>query len=159
MAITNEQLQSAFARPQSKQGGRKEDYFPALYLAEKFSKPLEDVLGYCSFGKNPYGFEAYYVDRETRNLYLYLFRWSDNYEQFKEGYKTLIENGIEKIFTDDATLQYGNSMFSRLKMDLQEYRSVIDKVYIGFVFNGDPEKAEGSRVLESLREELESKKH
>jgi hypothetical protein len=36
---------------------------------------------------------------------------------------------------------------------------LINKVYICFVFNGEPEKAEGSRVLESLREELESKKH
>jgi len=40
-----------------------------------------------------------------------------------------------------------------------ENRDVINKVFIHFVFDGDPEKAEQSKVLDSLREDLESKTH
>jgi hypothetical protein len=159
MAITLEGIQQAQIQFKSKFDGNKEDYFAALYLSEKFEKPIDNVLLNCAFGNNDYGIDAYYIDKETRNLYLYQFKWSDNYELFKATYKRLISSGIEHIFGNPIIDSSINPVISRLKLELQEYQRVIDKIYICFVFNGDPEKAESSRVLESLREELESKKH
>jgi hypothetical protein len=159
MAISVERLNETLLKYKAKYDGCKEDYFAALYLSDKFEKPLLKTLDYCAFGNNDYGIDAYYIDRETRNLYLYQFKWSDNYELFKETYKRLIRNGIEQIFGNPNVDSSINPIISRLKLDLQEFQNLIDKVYICFVFNGDPEKAESSRVLESFREELEAKKH
>lgn len=159
MAITLERLTEAFLQYKSKYDGTKEDYFAALYLSDKFERPIESVLANCAYGNNDYGFDAYYIDRDTRNLYLYQFKWSGNYELFKDSYKRIINFGIERIFGDPYIDSSVNSLISRLRIDLQEFQHIIDKVYICFVFNGEPEKAESSKVLESFREELESKKH
>lgn len=159
MGITLERLTETYAKYNHKYDGIKEDYFSPLFLSDKFEKPIETVLDYCAYGNNDYGIDAFYIDKEAKNLYLYQFKWSDNYEQFKGTYKRLIKDGIERIFGDPNTDSLINKLIPKLKLDLEEYKDLINKVYICFVFNGDPEKAEGSRVLESLREELESKKH
>lgn len=159
MAITLDRLTETYTKFKPKYEGVKEDYFAPLFISDKFEKPIETILDYCAFGKNDYGIDAYYIDKEAKNLYLYQFKWSDNYELFKETYKRLIKDGIERIFGDPNTDSSINKLIPKLKLDLEEYKDLINKVYICFVFNGEPEKAEGSRVLESLREELESKKH
>jgi hypothetical protein len=159
MAITLDRLTETYTKFKPKYEGLKEDYFSPLFISDKFEKPIETVFDYCAFGNNDYGIDAYYIDKEAKNLYLYQFKWSDNYELFKETYKRLIKDGIERIFGDPNTDSSINKLIPKLKLDLEEYKDLINKVYICFVFNGEPEKAEGSRVLESLREELESKKH
>lgn len=159
MAITFERLSETYNQYKTKYDGVKEDYFSPLYLSDKFEKPIESLLENCAFGNNDYGIDAYYIDREAKNLYLYQFKWSDNHELFKDTYKRLIKDGVERIFGDPYTDSNINKVIPKLKLDLEEYKDLINKVYICFVFNGDPEKAEGSRVLESMREELESKKH
>src|SRR5688500_6089445 len=136
MAITLEGIQQAQIQFKSKFDGSKEDYFAALYLSEKFEKPIDNVLLNCAFGNNDYGIDAYYIDKETRNLYLYQFKWSDNYELFKATYKRLISSGIEHIFGNPIIDSSINPVISRLKLELQEYQRVIDKIYIFFVFNG-----------------------
>jgi hypothetical protein len=159
MAITIERLAEAFTKHRSKHEGRKEDYFAPLFISDKFDRSLDSILENCAYGNNDYGIDGYFIDRDAKNLYLYQFKWSDNYELFKETYKRLSNFGIERIFGDLHVDTSINKMVWKLKLDLQEYKDIINKVYICFVFNGEPEKAEGSRVLESLREELESKKH
>jgi hypothetical protein len=159
MAITPEMLTATFNKYKVKYEGRKEDYFSPLYIANKFEKPIESVLDHCAYGNNDYGFDGYHIEKDAKNLYLYQFKWSENHELFKESYKRLIKDGIERIFGDPLTDSSINSLIPRLKLDLQEYRDLINKVYVCFVFNGEPQKAEDSKVLESLREELESKKH
>jgi len=159
MPITLDRLKETFNQFKSKHEGMKEDYFAPLFISDKFEKPIESVLSNCAFGNNDYGIDGYYIDIETKNLYLYQFKWSDNYELFKETYKRLIKDGIERIFGDTFIDSSANQVIPRIKLELQEYKDLINKVYICFVFNGEPEKAEGSRVLESFREELESKKH
>lgn len=159
MGITLDRLTETYTYFKSKYEGQKEDYFSPLFISDKFEKPIEAVLDYCSFGNNDYGIDAYYIDKEAKNLYLYQFKWSDNYELFKETYKRLIKEGIERIFGNPTTDSLINKLIPKLKLDLEEYKDLINKVYICFVFNGEPEKAESSRVLDSLREELESKKH
>ena len=159
MAVTIEKLKETYNTFNHKYEGRLEDYFSPLFIADKFEKPIESVLDKCAFGNNDYGFDAYFIDKETKNLYLYQFKWSDNYELFKETYKRLIKDGIERVFGDPLTDSKINKVIPKLKIELDEYRDIINKVFICFVFNGDVEKAEGSKVLESLREDLESKKH
>lgn len=159
MAITLDRLTETHNLLKSKYGGLKEDYFTPLFISDKFDRPIEAIIDNCAFGNNDYGIDGYYIDKESKNLYLYQFKWSDNYELFKETYKRLIKDGIERVFGDPLTDTLINKVVPKLKLELQEYKDLINKVYICFVFNGEPEKAEGSRVLESLREELESKKH
>jgi hypothetical protein len=159
VAITLERLIETFNKHKFKYEGCKEDYFAPLFISDKFEKPIESVLSNCAYYNNDYGIDAYYIERDSKNLYLYQFKWSDNYELFKETYKRLIKNGIEKIFGDTFIDSTANNVVSQLKLELQEYKDLINKVYICFVFNGEFERAESSRVLESLREELESKKH
>lgn len=159
MAITQELLDETFKKYKSKHEGKKEDYFAALYIVEKHDKKLEDVFQYCVFGNNDYGFDGYYIDREAKNLYLYQFKWSENHEQFKGSYERLIKDGMEMIFGNPFQDSNLNPTIRKLKYELDEYKSVIDRVYLLFVFNGDTEKANGSKVLDSLKEDLENKRH
>jgi hypothetical protein len=62
------ELDQIFSDYGDKYGGRKEDYFACVYLTKKFRARLEDIVGQCSFGNNDYGIDAYYVDRDSRNL-------------------------------------------------------------------------------------------
>ena len=158
MSITLERLTETYLKYKSKHYGHKEDYFAPLFIADKFDRKVEAVLPYCSIGKNEEGIEAYYIERGAKNLYLYHFEWGENFELFKDAYKRLVKDGVETIFGNGSTA-YTGKLTTQLKMELEEYKDLINKVYICFVFNGDPESAEGSKVLESLREELESKKH
>ena len=157
MAISIDQINEAYRAFKTKYDGTKQDYFAPLYLSEKFTVSIESVISKCSFVKNSIGIDAYYIDTETRILYLYLFKWSENHELFKDSYKNLIDNGIEVIFGNKE--HESNILISRIKRELKENVNSIKKVYISFIFNGEPEKAESSRVLESMREELEGKKY
>ena len=97
MAITPERLTETFQKYKSKYYGKPEDYFAPLYISDKFDRPLEAVIGNCAFGHNDAGFTAYHIEKGARNLYLYIFNWSDDYEQFKVPFKRLIKTGIENI--------------------------------------------------------------
>lgn len=159
MGISNALLNETFKKFNSKYEGRKEDYFAPLFIAEKHSKSFDEVVSNCVFGNNDYGIDGYFVDKDAKNLYLYQFKWSENHELFKETYKRLIQDGIERLFGNPYQDSNLNPTIRKLKYELQEFQSLINKVYICFVFNGDPDKADQSKALESLREELESKKH
>ena len=159
MAITSDTLNETFLKYRSKYGGLKEDYFSPLFLASKFGKQVDEVMEYCAFGGNDYGIDAYYIDKESKNLYVYQFKWSESYDLFKQSYERLIKQGIEQVFGDPRTDSLINKLIPKLKSELEEFKDVINKVYICFVFNGDAEKADSSRVLEALRETLESKKY
>jgi len=158
MAITDVKLESVYKQYKHKYEGRKEDYFAPLFLAEKFGNPLEEMMNYSSFGNNDYGIDAYFIDKETRNLYLFQFKWSENCNLFNESYDRLIKSGMERIFGDPLGDPKLNKLISKLVNEINEYKDLINKVYISFVFNGDVEKAENSRTLDYKKEELESKK-
>lgn len=159
MGVTKRQLEQAWVDLGEKHGGLKEDYFALLFLAEKFQKPAESFAREVAFGGNDYGLDAFHIDREARNFYLYQFKWSENHALFKESLERLAKKGIERIFGNPQQDAKANQFLVHLKTALDESQAIIDKVYIHFVFNGDPEDAEQSAVLDSLREDLESKKH
>jgi hypothetical protein len=139
--------------------GTKEDYFGLLYLVKEFNIPLEEAVSYNSFGGNDYGIDGFYHDKERKNFYIFQFKWSENHLLFKDSLERLIRNGLERVFGNPLQDPNQNNLVVRMKTVLFENQSIIDRIFIHFVFNGDVVKAEQSKVLELLRENLESKKH
>src|SRR5580700_8348838 len=88
----------AFVDHKPKYGGLKEDYFALLYLAEEFGKPPGDIAHQIAFGNNDFGIDAFHFDPARRNLYLFQFKWSENYTLFKESLNRLISAGMERVF-------------------------------------------------------------
>lgn len=158
MFAEKRELDQIYSDLKTKYGGLKEDYFALIYLSKEYKKSYDEIAPQVAFGNNDYGIDAYYIDTERRNLYLYQFKWSDNHQLFKESYKALIERGMEKIFGNSLQDQYQNQLLLYLKRDLIENKSIIDRVFIYFVFNGDPESANNSKILDNYREDLEAKK-
>ena len=159
MAVTKHALDQAFVDYGSKYGGLKEDYFGALYLASEFDLCVEDVAHEVAFGGNDYGIDAFHLSRELHNFYIYQFKWSENHALFKDSFKRLISAGMERIFGNPLQDNEQNQLLLQLKAAIHENQAVIDRVFVHFVFNGDPTGAEQSAVLDSLREDLESKKY
>ncbi len=139
--------------------GRKEDYFALVYLTKKFKCRIEDVAHQVAFGGNDYGLDAYYVDREGRNLYLLQFKWSENHNLFKESLERLTKDGLERIFGNPLQDAMQNEYLRYLKADLREHQALIDRVYIQFIFKGSLEAAENSAGLSDRLENLQNKKY
>lgn len=159
MAISDRSIDQAFSDLRHQHGGVRNDYFGLLYLEEEFSLKREVALSQVAFGGNDYGIDAFHVDVERRNLYLFQFKYTDSHSQFKQSFQRLIDSGMEQIFAARRQDQQLNQILLQLKSALTENEAVIDRVCLHFVFMGDPEEAERSQVLESLREDLENKKY
>jgi hypothetical protein len=162
MEITKEKLAETHEKFKGQYGGQNEDYFAPLFLAEKHGENIEDVLDKCSFGNYDYGIDAYYIeyiDKEAKNLYLYQFKWSEFYKDFETSYNRLINKGIERIFGNPHASSNVNEVIQRLKSEIDKYKKEIENVYIRFVFDGDVGKAEESKLLKNLKEDLELKRH
>ena len=157
--ISQKEINDAYMKYSRQYEGRKEDYFGLLFLSRKFNLPPEDAASCVAFGGNDYGIDAFYFDEEKRNLYIYQFKWSTDHMLFKDSFQRLIKNGLERVFGNTFQDHDQNQVLIRLRSCIVENRDVINKVFIHFIFDGDPEKAEQSKVLDSLREDLESKTH
>lgn len=141
-------------------GGRVEDCFALLYLSRKFKRDMEEVAHQVAWGGNDYGIDAYFVDPDARNLYLYQFKWSEDHGQFKGSMERLAKDGLARIFggsrSQDSTQ---NDVLSYLRKDLREYKEKINSVYVHFVYKGDVDMAEKSEGLSHRREDIEAKHH
>ncbi len=157
--IRNQEINEAYSGFSRKYSGRKEDYFALLYLMKKFNLTLEEAASQVCFGGNECAIDAFYHDKTTRNLYLFQFRWSEDHLQFKESFERFILVGIDRIFGHTLWRETQNQLLIKLISCISENQSVIDRVLIHFVYNGDPIRAEQSKVLDLLRENLESKKY
>lgn len=157
--IRGQEINEAYTGLSTKYSGRKEDYFALLYLMKKFNLTLEEAASQVCFGGNECAIDAFYHDKTTRNLYLFQFKWSEDHLLFKDSFERLILIGIDKIFGHSMWRETQNQLLIRLMSCISENQSVIDRILIHFVYNGDPMKAEHSKVLDLLRENLESKKY
>ena len=130
--------------------------FGIMYLSKEFKKLEHDLLpNLCTEKINP-GINAFYFDRDRKNLYLYSFIWTENHKLFKERLQSLLQPGLESLFSlDESTSKFLNEF----RRTLYENADGINRIFIYFVFNGDSEKANNSATLSSLREDLESKKY
>ena len=106
-------------------------------------------------GNPDIGGDAYYLDRDTRNLYLLLCEWAEDHNKLKERLRLLVKEGMEELF--GAQKNPPTQFLARFRADIQEYKEIIDRVYVQCVFKGDAEAAEKSKGLGDRREELEGK--
>jgi len=161
VAITNrdqQELDQLHAEYGPRYKGVKEDYFAILYLTKKFKMSVEDAVNRVAFGNNDYGIDAYHIDREGRNLYLYQFKWSESHNLFKESLDRIADHGIPRIFGDPLQDPKQNELVAQLKAELEEHQALIDRVYVHFVFKGDADAAENSEGLQARREKLTGRK-
>lgn len=140
-------------------GNVREDYFGLLYLEQEHKVPRAKAVNQIAFGGNDYGLDGFHFDEQRRNLYLFQFKYSDSHSQFKGSLQRLIDDGMERIFVAPNKDDSKNQILLQLRSCLLENRSIIDQICFRFVFTGDPEEAERSKVLEKLREDLENKKY
>lgn len=159
MKIETRDIEKAFAQYGPTHSGRKEDYFAALYLARAIQRPESNVLNQVAFGANDSGLDAFHIDRERRNLYLYICRWNDRPLVFRDALQKLTEGGLELIFGGEALPSGAPQFLHQLRATLYEDQSLIDRVLVVLVYNGTPEAAEKSEVIQHLQENLETKKH
>lgn len=157
--ITDRHVDQAFSDLSAVHGGLREDYFGLLYVEREHAVPRDKALNQVAFGGHDYGIDGFHFDEPRRNLYLFQFKHSDSYAQFKVSLQRLIDDGIERIFSAPNRDDAKNPLLLQLRASLLENRALIDQVYFRFVFTGDPEEAERSPVLEKLREDLENRKH
>lgn len=157
--INDQRIDQAYSDLHSKCGGVREDYFGLLYLEQEHKVPREKAINQIAFGAYDYGFDGFYFDEQRRNLYLFQFKYSDSHGQFKGSLQRLIEAGVERIFHSPNKDDAKNQVLLQLRSCLMENRALIDQICFRFVFTGDPEDAERSKVLDKLREDLENKKY
>jgi hypothetical protein len=99
MGITNRDREETYAQHKMQYGGRKEDHFALLYLSQEFEKSPDQVAPHIAFGKDvAEGINAFHVDANRRNLYLFQFEWSAQHQAFKEPLRRLAREGMERIF-------------------------------------------------------------
>jgi hypothetical protein len=158
MGITQQHLDQAHADFGSRYGGSVNDYFALLYLKQEFDLTTEEAARQVSFGPNDYGFDGYHIEKAERNLFLYQFKWSKDHKLFVESLRRLIDAGMHRTFGDPLQDKGQNEMLVQLKNDLHQKQAVVDRVFIHFVFNGDPTAAENSTTIQNLREDLEGRK-
>lgn len=158
-AADNQKLDDLFASHSGQYGGCREDYFAVLHLTRKFKVEVSEIAHQIAFSGNDYGIDAYFIDKQTRNLYLYQFKWSEDHGQFKGSMERLAKSGLVRIFGNPNQDPHQNELISYLKKDLKEHREAIDRVYLHFVFKGDVDAAEKNEGLSHRREDLENKSH
>jgi hypothetical protein len=130
--------------------------FGLMFLSREFKKNDSDLLPNLCLDKTNPGINAFYFDKDRKNLYLYSFAWTENHKVFKEQMQNLIQTGIESIFNKEES---NNGFLNEIRSSIFENGDIINRIFIYFVFNGDSEKAANSASLSSLREDLESKKY
>lgn len=154
-----QRLDTLFSDNKATYAGRREDYFPLLYLKKKFDVEPAEVAHQVAFGNNDYGIDAYYLNAPARNLYLFQFKWTEDHMQFKPSMERLANDGIERIFGGKNQDSTKNDILSFLRRDLNEHREVIEKVFVHFIFKGDPDAVGKSEGLSHRKEDIENKSH
>ena len=159
MAISDQLIEQAFSDLKGTCGGVRNDYFGLVYMEQEFGVERDRAISQIAFGGNDYGIDGFHFDSEKRNFYLLQFKYSDSHAQFKPSFHRLIDAGMERIFGAQSQDQLQNQLLLQIKSCLFENEAVIDRVFIHFVFMGEPAEAERSSVLDTLRESLENKKY
>jgi hypothetical protein len=157
--ISDRLIDQAFSDLHTTCGGVREDYFGLLYLEREHAVPRDKAVNQIAFGGRDYGVDGFHFDAEKRNLYIFQFKHSNSCGQFKGSLQRLIDEGADRIFVTPNQDSAKNQILLQLRSCLVENRAIIGQVCFRFVFTGDPQEAERSRVLDKLREDLENKKY
>jgi len=157
--ITDRKIDQAFSDLRGTCGGVREDYFGLLYLEEEHDVPREKAVNQVAFGGNDYGVDGFHFDKARRNLYIFQFKYTTSHAQFKGSLQRLIDDGMQQVFVQPNRDHKKNQILLQLRSCLTDNRVLIDQICFRFVFTGDPEEAERSKVLDKLREDLENKRY
>ena len=151
-------LRVIFAELSPRYGGKPEDYFPTLILTRRFKVSPFEVIHQTRLGStDDLGINAYFVDREARNLYLIAAFWTDNHNALR-GPMEQVAADLEKLFAGNISTE-SPEFWRFLIQDIREVREVIERIYVQVVFKGDIAFAERSEGLGSRREAIEAKQH
>lgn len=158
MPVTQQQLEEAFQGLKAEYGGRAEDYFGLVFLEQEFKLARQEAKRQVAIASTPTGLHGFHFDQRSRTFFIFQFQWATTAAAFKTSLRQLVEGGLEGLFGDRRDTLKDDSFAVSMRQKIESLKSAIDKVAIQFVFNGDPEDAERSQVLERLREDLEGKK-
>ena len=67
-----------------------------VYLEREFQAERDDAVACVAFGGNDYGIDGFHFDEAKRNLYLFQFKYSDSFTQFKSSFRRLIDAVLSK---------------------------------------------------------------
>ena len=158
MTITERQVAQLASEMKSRRGGVDNDYFGILFLEKEFKVSREDACEQIAYGGNDFGLDGYHIDRQTKNLHLFQFKFSKSADQFIGSMQRLIRAGLARVF-DAKNQQAENPILREIKSKLYELRNIIETVYLEFIFIGDPDKAQENEALHKLREDLQSRSY
>lgn len=159
MSVTKREIDQTYASLRGVYGGERDDYFGLLYLEREFGLSREVALTQVAFGNCPHGIDAFHLDAQRQNLYLFHFKWSDSPGAFKQPLEGLVDGGLARVFADAEPPGRSDPLVERLKSQILNDRALVDAVLVRCVFRGDPRDAARSMVLDALCENLEEKKH
>lgn len=157
--LTQADIDAVVLSLQETPGVVPDNAFALLYLENEYKLKREEASQRIFWGHNDYGVDAFHVDPQLKNLYLFQFRWSQAPILFRVPYQRLVEVGMDRVFGQAPPGIQEEQFFLQLKSQMLNYQGAIERVFIHLVFNGDPQEAERSMVYEKLREDLESKKY
>jgi len=157
--VTLEEIGKAYGELSPKHGGSRESYFGVVYISKKFNIPIDEATSFVNFEGKNYGFDGFYYDPNGKALNLFVFRWSDDHMTFKDAVDKIGNDGMYKVFFSTSKLTDDSQLITSIRSILTDTHFMIERVFINFVFNGDPLNAEQSKVLSFLRENVEDKKN
>lgn len=159
MLVTQKDLDSHHSKFKNEMGGTKDTSFALLHLSRELKKDIASLKHQIYFTNDNLGINAYFLDHQRKNLYFYKYTWSNSAAVFKDSIRKLAHEGMDKLLGNVAPESAEKKFINQLRSECLENQSIVQRVFIYFVFNGDPDAAERSEALGSLREDLENKKH
>ncbi len=157
--ITQEQIDAVLGSLQEVPGVVPDNAFALLFLEQEFKLSREQATKQVFWGRNEYGIDAFHVDPQLKNLYLFQFKWSKAPILFRVSFQRLIEVGMDRVFGAEPPGIQSEQFLLQLKSLMLNYQGAVERVFVHMVFTGDPQEAERSMVYEKLREDLEGKKY
>lgn len=139
--------------------GCLEDYFGAAYLEAQHRLPIDTALAQTVRGNYDFGIDAYHLDGATGNLYLYQFKYSNDWRQFQESMRRLIKAGLARVFSATPLDMEENPTLRSLRAEIEEFKPIVRDVYVRFVFTGNLKLAEESDTLKDLQEQIEDRRY
>jgi hypothetical protein len=137
-------------------GANNHHSFAYLTLLNEYKVLENEILDCIIFDKKSKGFNAFYLDRARKNLYLFYFCYTEQIKNLKEPIQFINQSELSFIFGDVKEVP---DHLSTLKSLLVENTDSINRVYFNFYTNVESDKLHNSETLNSLREDLESKKY
>src|SRR5580698_5555362 len=132
--ITDHSVDQAYSDLKGTCGGMREDYFGLLYLEQEHRLSREKAINQIAFGGNDYGVDGFHFDVEQKNLYIFQFKYTGSFAQFKGTLERLIKIGMERIFVTPNRDDSKNQILQQLRGCLLENRALINQIFFRFVF-------------------------